>query len=73
MGAREGLDGMALDGYVPLRVAGVSINPVCVPHDSREPTQVTLRHGDTKIGVLSDLGSVTQHVVSQFTSELIPQ
>jgi phosphoribosyl 1,2-cyclic phosphodiesterase len=65
--APEGFNGLAFDGDVPFEVAGVSINPVCVPHDSREPTQFTLRHGDTKIGVLSDLGSVTQHVVSQFS------
>ena len=34
----------------------------------REPTQFTLQHDDMKIGVLSDLGSVTEHVVTQFCS-----
>ena len=57
----------AFDGDVPFEVAGVTVNPVVVPHDAREPTQFVLQHEATKIGVLSDLGSVTQHVINQFT------
>lgn len=55
------------DGDVPFDIAGVTINPVVVPHDAREPTQFVLQYNQTKIGVLSDLGSITQHVVAQFT------
>ena len=51
---------------MPFEVEGVIVNPVVVPHDAREPTQFTLQHDDLKIGVLSDLGSVTEHVVTQF-------
>lgn len=54
------------DGDMPFEVEGVVVNPVVVPHDAREPTQFTLQHDDMKIGVLSDLGSVTEHVVTQF-------
>lgn len=54
------------DGDMPFEVEGVIVNPVVVPHDAREPTQFTLQHDDLKIGVLSDLGSVTEHVVTQF-------
>ena len=43
------------------------MNPVVVPHDAREPTQFVLQHDGLKIGVLSDLGSVTEHVVTQFS------
>lgn len=57
----------AFDGDVRFQIAGVTINPVVVPHDAREPTQFVLEHHATKIGVLSDLGSVTRHVVTQFT------
>ena len=45
-----------------------SWNPVRVPHDAREPTQFVLSQGDVKIGVLSDLGCVTPHVVEQFAA-----
>ena len=57
----------AFDGDVPFEVAGVVVNPVVVPHDAREPTQFVLQHDGLKIGVLSDLGSVTEHVVTQFS------
>lgn len=56
----------AFDGDSPFEVAGVQINPVVVPHDAREPTQFVLQHEQTKIGVLSDLGSITEHVVRSF-------
>ena len=55
------------DGDVPFELAGVTIDPVCVPHDAREPTQFTLSHGDEKIGVLSDLGTATRHVLNKFS------
>lgn len=60
----------AFDGDAPFEVEGVLVNPVRVPHDAREPTQFVLSqttaNGTSKIGVLSDLGSVTPHVVKQF-------
>ncbi len=56
----------AFDGDAPFEVEGVLVNPVRVPHDAREPTQFVLSKDATKIGVLSDLGSVTPHVVKQF-------
>ncbi len=61
------LSATGFDGDAEFEVAGVRINPVRVPHDAREPTQFVLSAGDEKIGVLSDLGSVTQHVVTQFS------
>jgi phosphoribosyl 1,2-cyclic phosphodiesterase len=40
--------------------------PVAVPHDSREPVQYCLRHQGVKLGVLTDLGSVSGSVVEHF-------
>jgi len=54
------------DGDSPFSINGVDINPVCVPHDAREPTQFVLSDGVERVGVLSDLGCVTSHVVSQY-------
>ena len=54
------------DGDVPFHVADVLVNPVRVPHDAREPTQFVFSDGVETIGVLSDLGTVTSHVVSQY-------
>lgn len=42
------------------------VKPVAVPHDAREPVQFTFSTNETKVGVLTDLGSVTPHVVEEF-------
>lgn len=57
----------AFDGDVPFELAGVRVNPVVVPHDAREPTQFVFEHDGMRVGVLSDLGCVTGHVVDQFS------
>ena len=54
------------DGDVAFQVHGVTVNPVRVPHDAREPTQFVMHDGTETIGVLSDLGCVTSHVVEQY-------
>jgi len=56
----------AFDGDVGFEIDGVCVNPVCVPHDAREPTQFVLSDGTETIGVLSDLGCVTTHVIEQY-------
>lgn len=62
----RGVAGVPFDGDQPFQIDDVTINPVCVPHDAREPTQFVLSDGVETIGVLSDLGCVTSHVVSQY-------
>lgn len=37
-----------------------------VPHDAREPVQFTFRHQSRKLGVLTDLGSVTPHLIEAY-------
>ena len=45
-------------------VGGIDIQPVAVPHDAREPCQFVLRQGNKgQLGVLTDLGSLTSHVL----------
>jgi phosphoribosyl 1,2-cyclic phosphodiesterase len=56
----------AFDGDTRFQLEGIDINPVCVPHDAREPTQFVFSNGKETVGVLSDLGCVTQHVVDQY-------
>lgn len=48
---------------VALRVADVEITPVAVPHDAREPVQYVFQAAGRRLGVLTDLGSVTRHVL----------
>jgi phosphoribosyl 1,2-cyclic phosphodiesterase len=46
----------------------MSVQPVAVPHDAREPCQFRLTHGSLSLGILTDLGSITPHVVSSYAN-----
>ena len=47
----------------PLRVGELQIQPVPVPHDAREPAQFVIQWQDFRLGLLTDLGNHTPHVV----------
>ncbi len=63
-----------LDGVVchevraerPFYVGEVEVEPVPVPHDAHEPCQYIFRVHDHVLGVLTDLGMLTPHVVRSF-------
>lgn len=44
---------------------GLDITPFTVPHDAREPLQFRLVSGQRHLGVLTDLGHVSSHVIAQ--------
>ncbi|MEM1432661.1 MAG: MBL fold metallo-hydrolase [Pseudomonadota bacterium] len=50
----------------PFTIGDVRVHPVTVPHDAREPTQFVFERDGYRLGVLSDLGCVTPHVIEQF-------
>lgn len=47
-------------------VGGLDIQPIAVPHDAREPCQYRLSHDGLALGILTDLGDVTPHVVESY-------
>lgn len=47
-------------------INGVDIDPITVPHDAREPVQFRFRAHGKSLGVLTDLGHPTEHVVEAF-------
>lgn len=51
----------------PFAVQSLEIMPVTVPHDAREPVQFIVGNGAKKVGVLTDLGSSTPHLVRHFS------
>lgn len=61
------LRGEIFDSHTPFTVGAVTVTPVVVPHDAREPTQFCFHHEGVKLGVLSDLGHVTPFVCEQFS------
>jgi len=60
----DGLLRIACDGMV-VEVGGMQVRPFTVPHDAREPLQLTCTDGDVRLGVLTDLGHVTSHVAQE--------
>ena len=58
--------GETIRGDRAFDLQGVRVTPVTVPHDAREPVQFVFRHAGRQIGVISDLGCVTPHVVDHY-------
>ncbi|WBY02718.1 MBL fold metallo-hydrolase [Ramlibacter tataouinensis] len=46
-------------------VGALQVRPFTVPHDAREPLQLACTDGATQLGVLTDLGHATAHVLEQ--------
>lgn len=44
-------------------LGGITVEPVLVPHDAREPTQFVFHSADFKFGIMTDTGSITDHMV----------
>ncbi len=71
-GTYEALGSPDLDGLLNIAADGQAIDlgelqftPFTVPHDAREPLQLTCTDGNAKLGVLTDLGHATPHVLAQ--------
>ena len=58
----EGLLREAADGTA-IAVRDLSLLPFTVPHDAREPLQLRCTDGDRTLGILTDLGHATAHVL----------
>lgn len=68
-GTRRGLKDQGLPvateivGDAPFAIDAIEVHPVTVVHDAREPTQFVFSDGARRVGVLTDLGEVTPHVL----------
>ena len=60
------LSATPINAHGRFAVGAVQVRPVAVPHDAREPTQFVFEADGHRVGVLSDLGHVTPHVVSSY-------
>ena len=63
----DGLLRFARDGEA-IAMSGLEVMPFTVPHDAREPLQLSCSDGNVKLGVLTDLGHATAHVLSHLES-----
>jgi len=62
----DGLLRIACDS-VDIEVGGLQVRPFTVPHDAREPLQLTCTDGASRMGVLTDLGHATPHVIEHLS------
>ena len=47
----------------PVAINDIEILPFSVPHDAAEPCQFRLTEGDKKLGILTDTGMITRHII----------
>jgi phosphoribosyl 1,2-cyclic phosphodiesterase len=63
------IDLKLIDSHSDFVIGDLAVTPVAVPHDAREPVQYVIRSSDNlSLGVLTDLGSITAHVIQHFDS-----
>ena len=63
----DGLLQLARDG-VAIELGELHLMPFTVPHDAREPLQLRCSDGASSLGILTDLGHATDHVLSQLAA-----
>jgi phosphoribosyl 1,2-cyclic phosphodiesterase len=49
----------------PVVIGDMELTPYTVPHDALEPLQLRFTDGASRIGVLTDVGCITQHLIAQ--------
>jgi len=52
-----------IDSHTPFVIGDLEVHPYPVPHDAREPVQYAFSNGKHRLGVLTDAGSITPHIV----------
>lgn len=55
-----------IDSHTDFSIGELAITPVVVPHDAREPTQFVVHDDRFRVGVLTDLGSLTPYIIDQY-------
>lgn len=52
------------DSHASFAIGDIEVHPYPVPHDAREPTQFVFSDGAARLGVLTDAGALTPHIVA---------
>lgn len=56
-----------INTHQPFMIGTMGIQPVAVPHDAGEPCQFVFEYGAKKLGLLTDLGSITPFVKRHYS------
>ncbi len=55
-------DLIAVNCHETFAIGAISVEPLPVPHDAREPCQYLFSNGERRLGILTDTGHVTPHI-----------
>lgn len=64
LGALPGLQ--LIQSYQAFVLSGLQIFPIAVPHDAREPAQFVFEYQGLRLGILTDLGSITPQLEASY-------
>ncbi len=56
-----------VDAHQPFAIGDIEVKPYPVPHDAREPMQCVFSDGNVQLGVLTDVGKPTPHILNMLT------
>ncbi len=65
--AVDGVKVRLINGRERFAVDAIEAHPFTVPHDAREPVQFVLSDGAARLGVITDIGTSTAHVVQMLS------
>jgi phosphoribosyl 1,2-cyclic phosphodiesterase len=65
--ALDGLSPRVIDSHTAFAIGDIEVRPFPVPHDAREPAQFVFSDGSSCLGVLTDAGCVTPHMVEMLS------
>lgn len=57
-----------IDSHSDFEIKDLRLDPFPVPHDAREPCQFVFSDGVSRLGIATDLGSITPHVIAKLNS-----
>ena len=62
-GKLENVEPAFINSHSKFTIGDLQIQPFPVPHDAQEPCQFVLSDGEFKVGILTDVGSITPHII----------
>jgi len=57
-----------VQGQLGLTIGGIGVESYSVPHDAREPVQYVFNANGSRLGVLTDSGMITPHILEMLTA-----
>lgn len=57
----------AIEPETIFSIGDIELTPFTVPHDAAEPVQFVFSDGDKRLGLLTDTGMITAHIIEQLT------